>query len=234
LRKLVGTSQFPSVFANLQPAENTGPPPESVELPATVIDTVKASSVKVEGTACRRTQDGSGFAVAPNLIATNAHVVAGEKTTEIITNNGDVEPAKVVLYDPARDLALLDVPMFTGKALPLGSPNVGDTGAVFGHPGGQAELAITPAAVRRQIVAEGRDLYDTKTTDRSVLVLAAALAQGDSGGALVNNKGEVVGVAFAIAPDNPGTSYALNSSELQAVLKQPHDTVVSTQSCVDD
>jgi S1-C subfamily serine protease len=234
LRRLVGSSQFPSVFANLAPSFDTGPPPESVNLPQTVVDRVKASSVKVEGTACRRTQDGSGFVVANDIIATNAHVVAGERRTTIIDLNGDVLDAYVVLYDPARDIALLYVPHFDAAPLPIGQPQLNQTGAVFGHPGGQAELAITPAAIRRQVVAEGRDLYDTENTRRDVLILASELAQGDSGGALVNTNGQVIGVAFAIAPDKPGTSYALSTTVLQQALAEPHSSIVSTQNCVVD
>ena len=89
---------------------------------------------------------------------------------------------------------------------------------MFGHPGGQAALAVTPAQVAQEVTAVGRDLYDRHTTSRDVFILASALAQGDSGGALVNTTGSVIGVAFAIAPDTPGTSYALSTSELQAVL----------------
>jgi S1-C subfamily serine protease len=234
LRKLVGNSSFPSVFDSLQPSVDTGPPPASVTLPADVLAHVEASSVKVEGTACRLTQDGSGFVVAPGLIATNAHVVAGEKHTTVIDNQGGVLQATVVLYDPAIDLALLSVPHDADAPLAIGTPSVGETGAVFGHPGGQAALAIAPASVRRDVVAQGRDLYDQETTDRDVLILAAQLEQGDSGGALVNNSGQVVGVAFAIAPDKPGTAYALSSTELKTVLARPRGAAVSTESCVDD
>ena len=61
-----------------------------------------------------------------------------------------------------------------------------------------------------------------------MLILAASLAPGDSGAALVDPQGQVVGVAFAIAPDKPSVAYALNIEELLAVLagnlSQPVDT----------
>ncbi|HUE60413.1 MAG TPA: trypsin-like serine protease, partial [Acidimicrobiales bacterium] len=66
-----------------------------------------------------------------------------------------------------------------------------------------------------------------------VLILAAALAHGDSGGALVNTSGSVIGVAFAISADQSGTSYALNSSELQAALAEPRvPSGTSTGPCL--
>ena len=61
---------------------------------------------------------------------------------------------------------------------------------------------------------------------------AADLHPGDSGGALVNPTGSVVGVAFAIAPDRAGTAYALTDAELRAVLAVPRIGKASTGPCV--
>ena len=67
---------------------------------------------------------------------------------------------------------------------------------------------------------------------RQILVLAAALEPGDSGGALVDTGGRVVGVAFAVAPDRPATAYALDSAELRAALAAPRGAQVTTGPCV--
>ena len=64
-------------------------------------------------------------------------------------------------------------------------------------------------------------------------MLASALRPGDSGAALVDKAGEVVGVAFAIAPDKPGVSYALTDKELRPVLASAGTTSVSTGGCLD-
>jgi S1-C subfamily serine protease len=72
--------------------------------------------------------------------------------------------------------------------------------------------------VGEEIVAVGTDIYRTGESRREVFVLAAALAPGDSGGALVNEQGEVIGVAFAIDPGREGTSYAVTDDEVRAVL----------------
>ncbi|PZR80107.1 MAG: hypothetical protein DLM65_09040, partial [Candidatus Aeolococcus gillhamiae] len=77
LRRLVGRDPFPQVFQALRPGEAVGPPPAASGLSAVTARAVAASTVKVEGQACDRIQDGSGFAVGPDLVATNAHVVAG-------------------------------------------------------------------------------------------------------------------------------------------------------------
>jgi S1-C subfamily serine protease len=110
---------------------------------------------------------------------------------------------------------------------------VGTTGAAFGHPNGQDAIAITPTRVAQEIEAVGRDLYDSTNTKRDVLVLAAALAHGDSGGPVVNSSGSVIGVTFAISADQPGTSYALSTTELDAALTEARNlSGTSTGRCL--
>ena len=75
-----------------------------------IIARVGASTVKVEGEACRRIQEGSGFAAAPDTIITNAHVVAGVKSPRVLRpSDGRRLPATVVVFDADRDLAVLKV-----------------------------------------------------------------------------------------------------------------------------
>src|SRR3954451_2977307 len=99
LRRLVGSDVFPRVFDALRPAPNFGPPPAASSLAPALQSRVTASTVRVEGQACNRLQDGSGFAVAPNTIVTNAHVVAGEKKTFVYRPDGNRLPATVVMFD---------------------------------------------------------------------------------------------------------------------------------------
>ena len=234
LRRLVGDQSFPQVFTALGPAQNTGPPPADSGMAPDVQARISRSTVRVEGEACRRIQEGSGWTVAPGLVVTNAHVVAGEHHTQVTRPDGRGRAlnATVVAFDASRDLALLHVNGLAQAPLDLmGGPSasrtsveqglVGRRGAVFGHPGGQTALAITPAVIRRYVSALGRDLYGAHDTKRDVFILASDLRPGDSGGALVDQTGTVVGVAFAIAPDRPGTSYALSYTEVNAFVSAP-------------
>jgi S1-C subfamily serine protease len=236
LRHLVGNSTFPEVFSALQPSLDTGPAPADSGLPAAVQSTVAASTVKVEGEACGRLQDGSGFAVSNGVVLTNAHVVAGERRTQVLVPSGSMRPAVVIAFDANRDLALLSVNGLGEAPLPIraspSSAEVGHTGAVFGHPNGQDALRVTPAAVRQDVVALGRDLYDSHDTRRDVFILASNLIAGDSGGALVDQAGSVIGVAFAIAPDRPGTSYALTAKEIRTILPDIGHPPVGTGPCL--
>ena len=93
-------------------------------------------------------------------------------------------------------------------------------------------MEVSPARIEAAISALGRDLYGESTIRRDIYILAAQLEPGDSGGALVDPDGEVVGVAFAVAPDQPATAYALATEELNAVLGLPRAGAVDTGSCL--
>ncbi|HTJ74869.1 MAG TPA: MarP family serine protease [Acidimicrobiales bacterium] len=232
LRRLAGPAGAPYVFDGLLPSLDTGPPPTDAGFDPAVVARVSASTVQIEGVACFYERDGSGFSVGPDLVMTNAHVVAGETRTTVVRPDGKRLRAQVVVFDPARDLALLEVPGLGQAPLPLAAGRVGTTAAVFGHPGGQAPLQISPASVRQQLNALGEDLYDVGVTRRTVYVLAAELAPGDSGGPLVDDQGAVIGVAFAISPDNPTTAYALATPELRRVLEAPRASPATTGPCI--
>ncbi|MHB1533544.1 MAG: MarP family serine protease [Acidimicrobiales bacterium] len=235
LRRLFGGATSPQVFSALQSGSAAGPPPTQSPLSPAVTATVTASTVRVQGQGCNSIIEGSGFAVAPNLVVTNAHVVAGEPAgqTSVLLTSGRRLPARVVLFDPERDLALLSVPGLGEAPLPIATGHAGEVGAVFGHPEGQRALAVQPASISQQINAVGLDLYDQHKTRRAVFVLAAVLQHGDSGAPLVTTTGDVVGVVFAIAANQPTTAYALTSAELQADLAAPRTgAAISTGPCL--
>ncbi|HEX9683657.1 MAG TPA: MarP family serine protease [Acidimicrobiales bacterium] len=231
LRQLVGENNFPQVFAALQEAPDIGPPPADSGLSPAVIDAVTRSTVRVEGVACRRIQEGSGFTVGNDTVVTNAHVVAGEDETDVVRPDGSRLDATVVAFDSDRDLAVLFAPGLNQAALPVTDTGEGGTGAVFGYPGG-GDLRVSPFGVSQEIEAVGRDLYNDHETRRMVLVLSSDLHPGDSGAALVDDQGAVVGVAFAIAPDKPEVAYALTTEELLAVLGGDLSQEVDTGPCL--
>ena len=232
LRRLTGPAGDPGVFDGLLPSLDTGPPPAASGLSVAALARVSASTVQVEGVACEVERDGSGFTVGPELVVTNAHVVAGETRTTVIRPDGHRLKALVTLFDPVRDLALLQVAGLGAAPLALATGRVDETVAVFGHPGGQAALRVAPAAIRQQLNALSEDLYQVGVTRRAVFVLAARLQPGDSGAAVTDADGDVVGVAFAISPDRSTVAYALAASELRQVLDEDRSSPVTTGPCI--
>ena len=234
LGRLVGEAPFPEVFDAFEGPTDVGPAPTGGLAPE-ISARVEESVVKVDGQACDQIQNGSGFAVAEDIVVTNAHVVAGERRTSVQTEDDRRLDATVVAFDADRDLAVLHVDGLGLTPLPLVDAGIGDTGAVFGHPGGGA-LRAAPARIADLVTARGTDIYRTGETDRSVFVLAAGLAPGDSGGPLVDRQGRAVGVAFAIDPGQAGTAYALTGEELDAtldpVLRSGAESSVDTGPCL--
>jgi S1-C subfamily serine protease len=229
LRDLLG-DDYPQVFDRIRPAPDLPAPPAESGLDADTQARIKASTVKVIGEACGRIQEGSGVVVADDLVVTNAHVVAGEEETTLERDDGDHVDAMLVAFDPDRDLAVLHAPDLGRSGLPLGKPRVESRGAVFGHPGG-GPLELSPFRIEKMERATGEDIYGEKQSRRDVLYLAASLRPGDSGGALVTPEGDLIGVAFAIAPDKDGVAFALDVSEVRAVLDRVNMEGVSSRRC---
>jgi len=233
LGRLVGAGSFPEVFRRLT-SSDVGTPP-GLGVPPAVAVRVAGSVVKVQGQACDVIQQGSGVVVAPGIMVTNAHVVAGERSTTALVPGGGPVGVTVVAFDPNRDLAVLRTARIAVAPLPIADAQVDETGGVFGYPGGGDERQA-PARVAQQIVAEGTDIYHSRATQRDVLVLAAHLVPGNSGGPLVDDRGRVIGIAFAVDPGAPSTSYALATDEVNAVLRpvlaSGGGAPVSTGSCL--
>jgi S1-C subfamily serine protease len=231
LHRLTGPVAQPEVLTALGPAGDSSPPPRTLSLSQAVVSRVAASTVKVEGEACLLDREGSGFAVDRDLVVTNAHVVAGEEKTTVVRPDGVRLPAVVAVFDAERDLALLRVKGLDEEPLALGTAREGSTAAVFGHPGGQDELAVSPASIRQQLVATVHDADLERPARRSVFVLAADLEPGDSGGALVTPAGTVAGVAFAVSSARTGVAYAITTDELRPLLDLDRSGVADTGSC---
>ena len=214
LGRLVGAGSFPEVFRRLTSPDVGTPPAGGV--PALVAARVEASVVKVQGRACDVIQQGSGVVVGNGVVVTNAHVVAGERSTTVLVPGRGQLDATVVAFDPARDVAVLRVARGESP-LAVADAQVDEHGGVFGYPGG-GPLQEAPARVAQRIVAEGSDIYHSAPTRRDVLVLAARLMPGNSGGPVVDDRGRVIGIAFAVDPGAASTSYALAVDEMNAVL----------------
>lgn len=224
LRALIGQSRFPQVFADLRPAPDTGPPPSQIPVPPEVVARVTRSTVNLEVDACGGRFEGSGWAVEPDLVVTNAHVVAGADVVVARRPDGSVREGRVVGFDGGRDLALVRIPDLGQEPLPLATAEVGDDGATVGYPGGQDQPRTQPVSIRDRRSTIGRDIYGRQPVERDLLFLAANLRQGDSGSPVFDAAGQVVGTVFAVSPDQPSTAFALDTVEVRDFLASPPAT----------
>ncbi len=234
LQQLLSAVPFPEVFVNLVP-----PLPGAVPLPRGLLHRPAvavgaARTVRVLSTGCGGVDEGSGFPVAPDLVLTNAHVVAGGSRVVVQRADGAARAATVVLFDPLRDLAVLRVPGLGLAPLRFAAAEGrGATGVVVGYPGGGPERVV-PAAVRGALDAVGRDIYAQALVTREIEVLDADIRPGNSGGPFLSAQGRVLGVVFARSTVTPGLGFALSSAE---VLPDVHRAAgrrgaVSTEACI--
>ena len=210
---IIAGVNFPAAFSGLEPvAPSAQPLPSSVDTPG--IRTAAAETLKIQGFGCGGIVFGSGFPVGPKMVVTNAHVVAGTQGTTVRNPGGRNLSARVVLFDPERDIAILYVPQLALAPLPEADAQRGTQGAAIGYPGGGDEK-VSPAVVNGQTRAEGRDIYGQNLVVRSIWIMQASVQPGNSGGPLVDLDGNVLGVIFAASTSQPGQAYALTDAEVQ-------------------
>jgi S1-C subfamily serine protease len=235
-RRLVGETNFPPVFGGLGIERIVDvPPPDPRLRHSQAVARARPDIVKVVGIAsCSRRIEGSGFLYAPHHIITNAHVVAGVTSPTVTTNDGTQLDAKVVLFDPERDVAVLYVPGMRGRPLSFTGPAASRANAIVaGYPEDAQQLVVVAARVRERIEAQGQDIYYRGRVTREIYSLRAVIRPGNSGGPLLATDGSVYGVVFAAATDDPHTGYALTAGEVahDAAAARTATQPVNTQGC---
>lgn len=176
--------------------------------------------VQIEGRApeCSTRLTGTGWVAAPGNVLTNAHVVAGTDSVTVRDASGQSWPATVVLFDPHRDMAILSVPGLQAPPLLRGPDlRVGDSAAVLGFPRG-GPYDVQSAVVRDRLQARGMNAMGEAVVVGEVYTLSAKVEPGNSGGPLVNEAGQVVGLVFARSVDGTDTGYALTLAEVDRGL----------------
>jgi S1-C subfamily serine protease len=240
-RSLLESGPYAQVFGALgaEGALAVGPPNQAV-LGAYGLRHDEPSIVKVKGIApaCQEQIEGSGFVYARDHVLTNAHVVAGvTEQQDIYTSSGATLRARVVLYDPRTDIAVLYVPGLARLGVPslswAGQARVGASAIVAGYP---LDGPFTPVAARVGGTedATSPDIYQTAQVTRQIYAVRALVKQGNSGGPLLDPyNGDVYGVVFAAATSVDDTGYALTAAQVQndASAGSTATAAVSTQGC---
>jgi S1-C subfamily serine protease len=234
VERFLNVHGFPEVFANLVP-EQVGPValPDRTQVAAAIAADGR-STVKIVAFGCGDEFEGSGIVVAPNLVITNAHVIAGTEHITVEDSSGS-HIATPIFFDPRFDLAVLETAPLDEPILHL-DPNLvgrGTDATVLGYPGG-GPFDAQPAGVLERFVAQGRDIYDQGLTVRTVYELKAVVRPGNSGGPLVAANGEVIGIVFSRSASNGDIGYALASPGVLRRLDQAraHEVPTSTEACM--
>lgn len=213
--------KFPQVFGGVgaEPIAPVGAP--DAALPTSPALAAAGNSVmRIDGDApgCATHVEGSGWVLAAERVVTNAHVVSGTRNLTVTSTSGRSWPAVVVVFDPARDLAVLLVRGLPAPALVAGQPPArGADVAALGFPLA-GPYDVEPARVRERLIARGLDIYGRSDVSREVYSLRAQIRPGNSGGPVVDTDGKVIGVVFARSLDDPQTGYAMTMAEAEPDL----------------
>jgi S1-C subfamily serine protease len=228
---------FPRVFEGLgpEPISPVAPPDAALAQDADIARALgSVVHVRAESRRCDAAQVGSGWVLSPGRIATNAHVVAGSETVRVsVRGAGRERRARVVAFDPRRDVAVLDVTGLDVPALRQGAAlSAGDAAVVAGFPGDDG-LWVGGARVRDTLTARGADIYGSPGVVREVYSLRAQVRQGASGGPVLDPDGAVVGMVFATSLDDPDTGYALTMAEMGPAVRAARSAsgAVPTGAC---
>ena len=217
LRDVVRAYDFPEVFGPLVPTRvRDVAAPDRRLAGSAAVQRAKPSVLKITGVAgsCARRVEGTGFVYAPERVMTNAHVVAGVTRPQVEVD-GRQRPATVVLYNSARDVAVLRVPGLGLRALRFATEeaDTNDDAIVVGYPE-NGPFFVGPARIRDRLQIRGPDIYDDRTVTREVYSIYGDVRSGNSGGPLLAPNGSVYGVIFAAAIDQKQTGFVLTAAEV--------------------
>lgn len=154
---------------------------------------------------------GSGFVVAPGQVVTNSHVLGSGRMGLVHVRNSDqfLSVGSILARSVKDDLVLLDVPGLVLEPLPLSSetPQIGDRVFAMGNPEGME------GTFSEGIVSAYRSI-----DHKSVLQITAPISHGSSGDPVLNNYGEVIGIATGMIESGENLNFAVQAPAIAALL----------------
>jgi S1-C subfamily serine protease len=200
--------------------------PRDLDLPLSIADIVERARPSVVDI---MVEDGRGSGVAVEQgIVTNWHVVRGFETARLTMHDGAKMDATVVRVDPGYDLALLHTEVAVPALLlePVAAQRQGDPVIVLGYPGlGDTRLSTGGPTLSRGVITA---VHNDEASGSVIVQTDAPIREGNSGGALLNGRGRLVGIPTFFSGDSPGLGFAIASDSIQAFLdgrpsKQPDE-----------
>ena len=199
-------------------------------VPRQVLKEAQNSVYIVEGLACGKSSVGLGVLIEEGIL-TNAHVIAGTEKLEVIDFNGGRSMTYLINADFETDLALLKGPDLAVTPLQIAEPKENQRGSIL--VGGQGFVETIPVTLLRLLNIVIADIYGEGKHTRSGLELSADVAAGDSGGPIINAKGQGIGLVFSRSTQQSEISYGISSTEFPAVTQGYDLSGVSTGKCRD-
>lgn len=213
-------------------ADPSAPPAEplpdegaDVELRSETLDRLaKEVTLRVRNLGCGGVATGSAVAVGSELLVTNRHVIQGAELLEVNTWDGHSLTVEVAQAALSHDIAVARVSGELPESAEVAEedPQPGDTITVAGYPGGGA-----------LVVRHGRVLRRTRDVvfgaEAGAIAIDAEVAPGNSGGPVLDPEGRLVGVVYALSPED-GVGFAVPVSALRVAM-EASDALVEVPDC---
>jgi S1-C subfamily serine protease len=235
LNSIVPSDEILHALARVDPFPSIAGP----EIPAGPLDgpiagdravrAATASVVRVLGSACGLGISGSGWVVAPGLVVTAAHVVAGERSTTVVPPASEQRlAADVIGFDPKNDVAILRVQGLSAKPLRLADPEEKRPVGIVGYPL-NGPLDVEPGRVGSTEKVLAEDAYGHSPVERTITSVAGVVRHGNSGGPAIDSDGRVQLTVFASRVGGTG-GYGIPASVVRKLLDKVF-APVSTGEC---
>ncbi len=226
MKILARVDPFPSIAGPLAPVD----PPDPALLRSRGVRRAAPSVVRILGTACGLRIAGSGWVVAPSLVVTAAHVVAGQDDTVVETSHSSRGlRATVVTFDQRNDIAILRVQRLRLRPLPMRQPEGGQAVAILGYPE-NGPLTVVPGRLGATTVVLSEDAYGHGPIARTITSLRGEVRHGNSGGPTVDSSGGVATTVFAARLGKQG-GFGVPSDVVRKDLRSAGGGAVSTGDC---
>jgi len=182
-----------------------------------------------KGTQLQEVGGGSGFIISSDgLIVTNKHVVSDQNASyTVLTNDGKKYDAKVLARDPNLDLAVIKISASGLPVVGLGdsdSLKLGQTAIAIGNALGEFRNTVSVGAISglsRSITATGAGSSETL---QNLIQTDAAINAGNSGGPLLNLKGEVIGINVAMASGAQSIGFSIPINQVKKAIQSVQNT----------
>ncbi len=234
LRALARFDPLPSIAG---PSTTTLSPPDRAILRRPGVAQSADGVVRILGSACGLGVEGSGWLAAPNVVVTNAHVVAGTDGDVVVRpRSGNVTlPARALAFDRVNDVAVLAVPGISGPVLRMvETPAAGTAGALLGYPL-NGPFDVEPARIGQARRVISQDAYGQGPVQRLMTPVRGLLRPGNSGGPIVDSRGRVLTTVFASSRERDVRGgYGVPNSVVASVLERAaagRGATVSTGPC---
>ena len=169
---------------------------------------------------------GSGVIVSPDgYLITNNHVIENAGQIEVTTNNNRIFTAELIGTDPSSDIAVLKI--IGDQSFPYvrfadsDQTRIGEWVLAVGNP-----FNLNSTVTAGIISAKARDLNPYDATSQSFLQTDAAVNSGNSGGALVNNDGDLIGINTAITSNGMGTFIGYSFAVPSNIARKVYEDII--------